>query len=338
MPSLTRHIRWSSWSIAIVILLGLSLVPPQAVAAERLVGIQGARTLSQSTPWIAQEAGLFSKYNLDFELKYIASSSLVTAAMLSGEAEVGLLGSVGIVQAVTKGATDLVFIGGMKNILTHSILAGSEITRPEDLKGKKIGISRLGSNTHYFVAQVVRRLGLDPTRDVTFIQTGGEPETFAALAGGAIDAATLTAPMDARAVARGFHHVVYGPDLKIPYLATAFVTRRSVMASRPQAVAQFMRVMAEAAKILHTDKELTFKVLAKQLKLDDRQVLEAAYNSEIKALERRLEIKREALEGVLEEVAQTDPKAKGVRLHDLVDRRYLDEMERSGFFERLWAK
>lgn len=328
----------SPWSLALMMLLGLGLLPPPAPAAERLVGIHGARTMSQATPWIAQEAGLFSKSNLDFELKFIASSSMVTAAMLSGEAEVGLLGSVGIVQAVTKGATDLVFVGGMKNVLTHSILAGAAIKRPEDLKGKKIGISRLGSNTHYFVVQVARRFGLDPARDLVFIQTGGEPETFAALAGGAIDAATLTAPMDARAVARGFHHVVYGPDLKIPYLATAFVTRRSVMASRPQTVGRFMRVMAEATKILHTDKELTFKVLAKQLRLEDRKVLEAAYDAEIKALERRLEIKREALEAVLEEVAQSDPRAKGVRADDLVDRRYLDDMERSGFFARLWGK
>lgn len=321
-----------------MLLLGLGFVPNRAFAADRLVGIQGARTMSQAAPWIAQEAGLFPKYSIDFELKFIASSAMVTAAMLSGEAEVGLVGSVGIVQAVTKGASDLVFIGGLKNVLTHSILARRDIKRPEDLRGKRIGISRLGSNTHYFVVQVARRFGLDPTRDVAFIQTGGEPETFAALVAGAIDAATLTAPMDARAVARGFHHVVAGPDLKIPYLATALVTRRSVIAQRPQAVGQFMRVMAEAVKIMHTDKAFTLKVLARQLKLEDRAVLEAAYASEITALERRLEIKREGLEAVLEEVAQADPRAKDVKLHDLVDRRYLDELERSGFFARLWAQ
>jgi NitT/TauT family transport system substrate-binding protein len=322
----------------VLMLLELGVLPAHALAAERLVGIYSARVMSQATPWIAQEAGLFAKYGLDFELKFIASSSMVTAAMLSGEAEVGLVGSVGIVQAVTKGATDLVFIGGMKNVLTHSILAGPEIKRPEDLKGKRVGISRLGSNTHYFAAQVLRRFGLDPTRDVTFIQTGGEPETLAALVGGSIDAATLTAPTDARAVARGFHHVIYGPDLKIPYLATAFVTRRSVLAQRPQVIGQFLRAMAEAAKMLHTDKDFTLKVLARQLKLEDREVLERAYDAEIKALERRLEIKREALAPVLDEVAQSDPKAKAVKPEDLVDRRYLEEMERSGFFDTLWAK
>ena len=222
-------------------------------------------------------------------------------------------------------------------MLTHSVLARSGIKRPEDLRGKKIGITRFGSNTHYFATQVFRRSGLDPGRDVTFIQTGGEPEAFAALAGGVVDAATLSPPMDARALAQGFHPVISGPDLKIPYLAAVFVTRRSTIARRPEVVARFMRVMAEAARILHTDRDFALRVVGKQLKLDDRKILETAYAAEIRALERRLEIRREGLEAVLDEVAQTEPKARGVRPEDLVDRRYLEDMEKSGFFDKLWA-
>ncbi len=328
-----RKIRVST----LALVLAVAVFPYDARAADKLVGIYAARVMSQSLPWIAQEAGLFPKHHLDFDLKFIASSSMVTAAMLGGDAEVGLVGSVGIVQAYVQGATDLVFIGGIKNVLTHSLLVRQEINRPEDLKGKKIGISRIGSNTHYFSLQALRRLGVDP-REITFIQTGGEPEAFAALVGGAVDAAALTAPADARAIAQGFHYLVYGPDLRIPYLATALVTRRSVIANRPETVGGFMRSMAEAAKILHTDREFTYRVLGKQLRLDDRKVLEAAYHSEIKALEPRLQIKREGLEAILEEVAQSDPRAKTVRPQDLVDRRYLDEMEKSGFFDKLWAK
>lgn len=76
-------------SIAIVLLLGLGVVPREASAADKLVGIYAARVMSQSSPWIAQEAGLFAKHALSFELKFVASSAMVTAAMLSGEAEVG---------------------------------------------------------------------------------------------------------------------------------------------------------------------------------------------------------------------------------------------------------
>ncbi len=94
--------------------------------------------MSQSMPWIAREAGLFKKHDLDFQLVFIASSPAVTAARLGGDAEIALTGGEGNIRAYVQGATDFVFIGAVKNILTHSILARPEIKRPEDLKGKKI--------------------------------------------------------------------------------------------------------------------------------------------------------------------------------------------------------
>lgn len=310
----------------------------RAAAADKLVGIHSARVMSQSMPWIAQEAGLFPKYNLDFQLVFIASSGMVTAAMLGGDADMSLTGGVGNVRAYVQGATDLVFIGGVKNVMTQSILAGGNLKKPEDLKGKQIGVSRIGSNTHYFTIQALRRSGMEPGRDFSFLQTGGDPESLAALLSKRIDVATLTAPSDAKALAEGYHYVVYGPDLRIPYSATAFVTRRSVMAKRPQVVGQFMRSMAEAAKIMHTDREFVYKVLAKYLRVNDRSILDSAYNAEIKALEPRLVIKNEALQAILEEVAQVDPRAKKVKPQELMDLRYLEEMEKSGFLDKLWKR
>src|SRR5919197_2668437 len=179
---------------------------------------------------------------------------------------------------------------------------------------------------------------MDANRDVQFIQTGGDPETFAAFVSGSIDVANLTPPTDAQAIAKGYHYVIYGPDLKIPYAATAFVTKRSVISKRPQVIGQFMRAMAEAAKIMNTDREFVYKVLGKYLRVTEKSVLDAAYNAEIKALEPRLAIKTEALQATLDEIAQTDPRAKKVKPHELIDHRYLDEMEKSGFFDQLRAK
>jgi len=324
-------------------LIALAALAPQlnsipAHAAEKMIGIHSARVMSQSMPWIAQEAGLFKKHNVDFQLVFIASSNMVTAAMLGGDAEMSLTGAVGNVRAYVQGATDLVFIGGVKNVMTQSILAGGNLRKPEDLKGKQIGVSRIGSNTHYFTIQALRRAGMEPNRDFSFLQTGGDPESLAALLNKKIDVATLTAPSDAVALAKGYHYVIYGPDLRIPYAATAFVTKRSVMAKRPQVVGQFMRAMAEAAKVLHTDREFTYKVLGKYLRVTDRSILDAAYNGEIKALEPRLIIKAEALQATLEEVAPVDPRAKNVKPQELIDSRYLDEMEKSGFFDQIWKK
>lgn len=320
------------------LLLISALSPARTVpAAEKLVGIHSARVMSQSMPWIAQEAGLFKKYNLDFPLVYIASSPAVTAAILGGDAEIALTGGEGMIRAYVQGATDFVFIGGVKNVLTHSILGKPEIKRPEDLKGRKIGINRIGSNPHYLAVQALRRHGLDPVRDVQFIQSGGAPETLAALASGALDAASLTAPMDSRALALGFKYVIYGPDLRVAYAATTFVTLRPVIAKKSALLGQFMRAMAEAAKIQHTDKEFTYKVLGKQLRITDRKVLDAAYEGEIKVLEPRLDIKAEAFRAILEEVSKVDARAKKVKAEELIDRRYLEELEKSGFLDRLWG-
>jgi ABC-type nitrate/sulfonate/bicarbonate transport system substrate-binding protein len=307
-------------------------------AGEKMIGIHSARVMSQSYPWIAEEAGLFKKYDLDYQQVFIASSGIVTAALLGGDADMTLTGGVGNVRAYVQGSTDVVFVGGVKNTMTQTLVAGPNIKKPEDIKGKKIGVSRIGSNTHYFTIQAMRRFNMEPGRDFSFVQTGGDPETFAALVGGGIDVACLTPPTDAKAIAQGYHYVVYGPDLKIPYAATAFVTKRSVIAKRNQTIGRLMRAMAEASKIAHSDREFVYKVLGKYLRVTDRKVLDSAYNAEIKVLEPRLVIKNEALEAILEEVAQVDPRAKKVKPQDLVDTRYLDEMEKSGFFDQLWAK
>jgi ABC-type nitrate/sulfonate/bicarbonate transport system substrate-binding protein len=316
----------------------LFMTDSEVSAADRLVGVHSAQVLSQSMPWIAQEAGLLKKYDLDFHLVFISSSPIATAATLGGDAEVQVTGAIGNVRAYVQGSTDLVFIGGIKNFMTHNILAKPEIRRPEDLKGKKIGVGRFGSNTHYFTIQALRRVGLDAAKDVQTIQSGGGPETLAALVAGKVEAASLVAPGDAGAVSQGFRIVVNGAELRIPYGATTLVTLRSVIAKRGPVLGRFMRAMAEAAKILHTDKNFVYKVLGKYMRINDTKILDASYLSEIPALERRLEIQDAALQASLDEIAPVDARAKAIKPGALIDRRYLAEMEKSGFFDKLWAE
>ncbi len=317
--------------------LGLFFSSSSLLAADKLIGIHSARVLSQSMPWVAREAGLFKKYNLDFDLVFIASSPSVTAAMLSGEAEISLGGGEGPVRAYVQGAADFVFVGGFKNVLTHSIVGRTDIKRPADLKGKKVGINRIGSNPHYFAVQALRRSGIDPS-EVNLIQSGGSPETLAALLSGNLDAASLNPPADAQAIARGLHYVINGTEVKLPFAATVFFTRRSIIAKRPAVLGQFLRAMAEAGKIIQTDKEFVYKVMGKYLRLTDRKVLDAAYGGEVKVLENRLELNNEGLQAILDEVSRADPRAKKIKAEDLVDRRFLDEMKSSGFFDKLWGK
>jgi NitT/TauT family transport system substrate-binding protein len=323
--------------ITLIAALWSGLLVGGASAADRLVGVHSAQVLSQSMPWIAQEAGLFKKYDLDFHLVFISSSPVATAAMLGGDAEVQVTGAIGNVRAYVQGSKDLVFIGGIKNFLTHNILAKPEIRRPEDLKGKTMGVGRFGSNTHYFAIQALRRVGLDASRDVQMIQTGGSPETVAALVAGKVESAAIVAPGDAAAIAQGFRIVVNGAELRIPYGATVLVTLRTLIAKRGPVIGRFMRVMAEAAKILHTDKSFVYAVLGKYMRVTDTRILDASYNSEIPALERRLDIQGAALQASLDEIAPIDARAKAIKPAALVDRRYLAEMDESGFFDKLWG-
>jgi len=311
--------------------------PAVLFAADKLTGLHSAQVLSQSMPWIAQEAGLFKKHDLDFRLVFIASSPVVTSAMLGGDGEIAVTGAIGNVRAYVQGNADLVFIGAVKNILTHNIMGRPELKRPEDLKGKKVGVGRFGSNTHYFVIQALRKFGLDAAKDVQSVPTGGGPETLAALVGGRVDAAAIVAPGDAGAASQGFRMVVNGRELRIPYAATSFGTLRSAIARRGPVIGRFMRAMAEAAKILHTDRNFVYKVLGKYMRVTDTKVLDSAYQSEIPALERRLEIHDAALQASLDEILPTDPRAQIIKPRDLVDRRYLTELDKSGFFAKVWG-
>jgi NitT/TauT family transport system substrate-binding protein len=329
VPPLPGALRPVSFVIAL-----LAFSPGNPTAADRLTGLHSAQVMSQSMPWIAQEAGLFKKHDLDFRLVFIPSSPVATAATLNGDAEIGVTGAVGNVRAFVQGFTDLVFIGGVKNFLTHSILGKPDIKRPEDLKGKKVAVGRFGGNTHYFTIQALKRLGMDAAKDIQTIQTGGGPETLAALIGGNVDAAGLVAPGDSAAVARGFRYVINGFDLRIPYGATQLVTLRSNIAKRGPVIGRFMRVMAESARILHTDKPFVYKVLGKYLRVTDTKVLDSAYQSEIPALERRLEIADSALQASLDEIAPQDARAKSIKPADMIDRRYLIELQKSGVFDR----
>lgn len=305
--------------------------------ADKLNFLYTARVMSQAYPWIAQEAGLFKKYDLDVPVVFVTPGAPSAAAIISGDSEVAQIGAATITRPFVQGSRDLVFIGGVKSALTHSIIAKPDIKRPEQLKGKRIGVSRIGSNPHYFAVQALRQFGID-ARDVSYIQAGGAPETLSALMAQGIDAAVLTVPTDAQALRLGYHYVVYGPDLKIAYAATTLVSRRSILAKRAAVVGRFMRAMAEAAKIMHTDKEYTYKIMEKYLRIDDRKLLEASYTVEIKALEPRLAMKLEGFQTTLDEIVPTEPRAKTIKPQEMLDNRYLDEMEKGGFFEQIWGR
>src|SRR5678815_2066604 len=155
-----------------VVLAWIAALPVDSGAADKFTTIYSARVMAQALPWIAEEAGLFKKYNLDHSLVFIASSSIVTAALLGGDPDMTMTGGVGNVIAFVRGSTEIAYVGSAKNLMTQNIIAG------------------------------------------------GDPESLTALLAGGVEVACLTPPTDVQALSRGYHYVIYGPDLKIPYAAT----------------------------------------------------------------------------------------------------------------------
>ena len=236
--------------------------------------------------------GLFKKYDIDFDFIYIPSSSTATAAILGGNVEVGLLGGVGIVNAYVSGATDLVFIGSIKNVMTQSMLAKPEITKLEQLRGKRIGVTRIGSNTHYFTVQVFRRAGMNPDQRYHIYpdrRRSGDPGRAHCGSNRCGDVVAAKR----RASDRSWVSAMWS---LVPI--SGFPTRRPrsrradpMIAKRGPVLGRFMRAMAEASKSMHRDRELVYRVMEKKLRIKDRKVLDDSYAIEMKVMEPRLELK-----------------------------------------------
>ena len=300
-----------------------------------LVICYSALVASQSIPWIAKEAGFFDRQGLDVRLVYFASSSKSTAALLSGDVDACITGGIGVMRAKLAGA-DLYLIGGTKNQLVGSIVANPRFKAPADLKGKKIGISRRGSNTEYMAKAALLRFGLNPDRDVTFIQTGGEPEIIAALQSGGIDAGSSIPPNNLRALSLGFKELIDVTSLNIPYVATMIATTRKTIDSKPTILMRFVQGMADGVHRFQTDKAYALKVISKYTRSPSAEDLEAAYRVEGGIMDRGLNVHRDALQATLEEIRKDTPQAAHAKIEDFVDLRFVNELKQSGYLDRLW--
>lgn len=301
--------------------IGIASTP--ALAASKISIVYSAKVFNLSPVWIAMEQGFFEKRGLAVKLTYIGGAPPVVATLLAGGADVAVVGGVGIIRAYLGGARNLVFIGALKNVLTGSIVGKPEFQTVTDLKGKKIGVSRIGSNPHYLAVEVLKRFHMDARRDVSFIQTGGAPESVAALASGAVDAIAVVPPQDAQMIQMGFKLIADGTALRIPYIATGLATTRDTIAKRPDILQGFVVAFREAAQFLFTHKETAMPIIAKNTQIRDSKTLELVYSAEAPVLERDFRIDLQGIAAVLESAKSDFPKASATRPEDLVDTRFL---------------
>ena len=305
--------------------------------SQQLTAFYTAHVVSMAPMWIAKEAGLFRKHGADVRLLFIGSGPLGTTSVLAGEVDLGIIGGFAPIRALLGGAKNLVIIGQSKTYMVGAIVGKKEITSVQDLKGKRLGIDRIGSNPDMYSQAALSRFQIDPLRDLSYIQMGSTSQGIPALKAGSVDAFTTTAPYDLFAQRLGFKVILDITALKIPFAATVLVSNRNTIARKQPEIAKFLRAYAEAIHTYLTNPEATAKIVGKYTKVEDKEVLAHSMAAEAKAMEKTLQVDPKGIELILKLISKTVPQAASAKPEDFYDSRFFNDLKDSGFLKRLWG-
>ena len=308
-----------------------------ADAPQKLRVAYAAITAAFSIPWVAKEAGIFQRHGLDVELVYIAAGSRAVQTLVGGSIDIAAIGGPAGVDAKLAGA-DTVYIAIPVNRVIVFTVAAPQIQRVEELRGKSIGVTRIGTVTDYFTRLYLRQNGLVPDRDVMVRQTGGLPETVAALKAGQVHAGTFGFPAVLHAKAAGFRVLVDYSTQGFRYPLSGVVVTQKLLRSNETAIRRFLEAHIEAVHRFKTDANFAMSVIGKYTQTTDRSMLEETQRVYASAFERIPYPDPEDLKLGVTQVSETNPRARGADPRDFVDGRLLREIEASGFVKKLYGE
>ena len=286
--------------------------------------------------WVAHEAGLFAKEGLQDDIILIPSGTQLAQVTVAGEIDIGSLNGSSAIAAALQGA-DLKIIGNSGNKMVFSLYVRPEIKSVEQLKGKKIGITRFGSAPDISVRYALRKHNINPDKDLTLIQLGFMGTVAAGLQGGSIDGAVVSPPTQFAIDKAGFKELISITDMNFAFPNPALVAVGSIIKSRPEVITRFIRAYVRGIHRARTDPEFTYKAMAKYTKIQDTAVLKKAYEFYMsKVLEKAPYVAMAGVQNVLDDLAKTVPAAKNAKPEQFVDLRFLDAMERSGLLKELY--
>lgn len=286
--------------------------------------------------WIAKETNLFKKHNIDAQLIYIPGGTVIIQSMLAGEANVANMAPPAAMAAWVRGA-DLAVVASGVNRLLETVVTSTQIRSPQELKGKRIGISRYGSLTDAALREALRHYNLTPDRDVTIVQAGGEGERLAALTAGAVDGAMLSGDQRFQAEKLGFHVVIDLSKLPIEYPNNGIVVRKEFSRTNRDTVKRFLKAWVEGTKIFKTDRDVSLKVLGKYLKTKDAEILAKSYEPYRPVFERIPIAKRDGFAFALERLGKDIPEAGKMNPDNFIDNSILMELEKEGFITEVYG-
>ena len=328
-------------NVAFVIFLIVLLFGPSASWAQAMkkVPLPFSPIGINCLPWfIAKEAHLYEKNGIDVDPVFIGASSALIQSMLSGAADMAGSGGPSIISNVLQGG-NIIHVTAMVPRFTQSIMVKPEIKKPEDMAGKKIGVSRLGTVTHFALQTAIDGYGV---KGVTILQMGGQPEAVVGLVRGSIDGAVFSPPYNFQLKKQGYNELVSPNDLQklTAFITNGIIVRRSVVEKDKDPVIRLIKSTAEAIKLISTDREFTKRVITKWMTLKDPDLLEQVYRFATENYSKEGFVPEAAIGSMVKQMVQSnivDAKiAANTPLTAYYDNRYVEEVKRSGFFDQLW--
>ncbi len=286
----------------------------------------------QSNVWVAREEGLFKKYGLEVEPIFLRGGQLATQALASGDPPIVNIGTV--VQANLTGF-NLVLIAAVETKYDQIVFARPGITKLEQLKGKRFGISGFGAATHYAAIVLARHLNLDPNKDLTLIPGGPDAERLAALSTGKIDATFFSSSGAPLARKMGFNELLQIADLDVEVQGNGLATSRDYIKSNRDTVKSAVKGFVEAIYFIYANKKEAQRVFAKYMRTNDPAVLEESYQGYIQMIPKKPYPTLKGIQFMLDMLAEKMPQAKNAKPEQFVDLSFLQELEKEGFFNEM---
>jgi NitT/TauT family transport system substrate-binding protein len=283
--------------------------------------------------WVGDVSGIFKKNNLDLEIIYMPGNISI-ASLLSGEIQFGQMTGALMSPARLQGA-DPVMLVSIQELLDDRMVVRPTIKTPEDLKGKRIAISRFGAASHMRVINILPRFGLTE-KDVTFLQIGDTPARIVALAGNAVDASSFSPPDHLAAAQTGMRILFNMADFNIFYQGTGLVTTQRNIAKNRDVVKRMVKSYVEAIHVVRTNPEQTKRAFVKYRKTKDEKQLEDAYQTLRETVKQKPYPNLEAFKTIFKDVSDRIPAAKTANAKEFVDISFLEELDKSGYIDGLY--
>ena len=289
----------------------------------------GAASISSLPTWVAQDGGYFAREGVPAELIFIRGGPQTMSALVSGEAPFAQIYGGALIAAGLTGA-DVVIVAGIINEPFFSIVTTKGIDKPEDLRGKKIGISTFGSATDFALRLALKKWNLKADSEVTILQMRGLPEILPAMAAGALHGGVLSPPTNMMAIRAGFKELAFLPQIGVAFQHTSLATSRKYLERNRATALKVMRAYRGAIERIKSDKAFTVKTLGKYMNTQDNVVLDYSYNTGLPLFRPISYPTMEGIQAALDFLADKEPKAKLAQPKDFVDASLLDEIAKAG--------